>query len=140
MFSPRIAFAVVLLLALTLPAAAAGQTRTAFFTGEQTTGMTKQCFYEALGSTYTRTTSSISLCPLSIQVPTRLMRPTAPVVPAAPRPTVPTTEPPLITAFFTGEQTTGMTKQCFYEALGSAYTKTVSSIAICPVTIQVRRR
>jgi hypothetical protein len=45
-----------------------GQTVTAFKTGEQTTGMTKQCFYEALGSVYTRTINSVALCPLSIQV------------------------------------------------------------------------
>ena len=31
-----------------------------------------------------------------------------------------------------------MTKQCFYDALGSAYTRTISSIALCPLSIKVR--
>ena len=30
-----------------------------------------------------------------------------------------------VTAFKTGERTTGMTKQCFYDALGNAYTRTI---------------
>lgn len=41
---------------------------TAFFKSEETTGMTKQCYYDYLGSTYTRTLSSIALCPLTIEV------------------------------------------------------------------------
>jgi len=42
---------------------------TAYFVREiKTGGMTKQCVYEYLGDTYTRTISSASLCPLSIQV------------------------------------------------------------------------
>jgi len=44
------------------------QTLTAFKTGEVTTGMTKQCYYNALGNTYTRTMRSIDLCPLGIRV------------------------------------------------------------------------
>jgi len=35
---------------------AQNRTVTAFKTGERTTGMTKQCFYDALGNGYTRTT------------------------------------------------------------------------------------
>ena len=31
-----------------------------------------------------------------------------------------------------------MTKQCFYDALGSAYARTISSIALCPLSIKVR--
>ena len=42
------------------------------------------------------------------------------------------------TAFLTGEQTTGMTKQCFYDYLGSTYTLTVDSYKLCPLTIEVR--
>jgi hypothetical protein len=107
---------------------AAAQTITAFKTGERTTGMTKQCFYEALGSSYTKTIGSVELCPLTVQV-RQAPKPTAP-----PAPPVPAT----IAAFKTGERTTGMTKQCFYEALGNGYTKTVRSIDLCPLTIQVR--
>jgi hypothetical protein len=31
-----------------------------------------------------------------------------------------------------------MTKQCFYDALGSTHTKTVNASAVCPVSIRVR--
>jgi hypothetical protein len=52
-----------------LTLAAAANAGTAFFKYEiKTGGMTKQCVYEYLGSTYTRTVSSIAICPLSIQV------------------------------------------------------------------------
>jgi hypothetical protein len=40
----------------------------AFLKGERVTGMTKQCFYDHLGSTYTITLSSVSLCPLTINI------------------------------------------------------------------------
>lgn len=49
--------------------AGAAQAGTAFFKYEiPTGGMTKQCVYDYLGSTYTRTISSVALCPLTIQV------------------------------------------------------------------------
>jgi hypothetical protein len=42
---------------------------TAFFVREVNTGgMTKQCVYDYLGSTYVITIDSIRLCPLSIEV------------------------------------------------------------------------
>jgi predicted ABC-type sugar transport system permease subunit len=44
------------------------------------------------------------------------------------------------TAFKTGERTTGMTKQCFYDYIGNGYTRTVRSVELCPLTIQVRIR
>src|SRR5450759_611645 len=58
----------VAFLTLAVSRSVAAQSMTAFKTGEQTTGMTKQCFYDALGSAYTRTVSSIDLCPLTVQV------------------------------------------------------------------------
>lgn len=41
---------------------------TAFKSGEQQTGQTKQCFYNFAGNTYTITVKSYELCPLSINV------------------------------------------------------------------------
>jgi hypothetical protein len=99
---------------------------TAFKTGEMQTGMTKQCFYDGLGNQYTRTVSSISLCPLSIQVQST--------------PSYDYQTPQVGTggvAFKTGEQVTGMTKQCYYNYLGSAISRTVSSVSLCPLTIPV---
>lgn len=120
------AVAAMLMITTELP----GQTITAYKTGERTTGQTKQCYYDGLGSEYTRTVSSISLCPLSIQVTTRNPSP-APTPTPAPRST--------ITAYKTGEETTGGTKQCYYEGLGSRYTKTVQSYQLCPLSITVER-
>ena len=40
----------------------------AFLSGEMTTGMTKQCFYDYLGNTYTRTIQSYQYCPYSITI------------------------------------------------------------------------
>ena len=58
-------------LAVVSPGEASAQTVTAFKTGERTTGMTKQCIYEALGSEYTRTVRVVAPCPLSLQVEVR---------------------------------------------------------------------
>jgi hypothetical protein len=124
----RHALALALTAMLAVAAELPAQTITAYKTGERTTGQTKQCYYDGLGSEYTRTVSSIALCPLSIQVTTRNPAPTpAP----APRST--------ITAYKTGEETTGSTKQCFYDGLGNRYTKTVQSHQLCPLSITVER-
>lgn len=104
---------------------------TAFKTGERTTGMTKQCFYDALGNEYTRTIQSVQLCPLSIQVP-------APPRPSPNSPPPRPSGPRVITAFKKGERTTGMTKQCYYDGLGSLYTRTIGAVELCPLSIQVR--
>jgi hypothetical protein len=104
------------------------QTITAYKTGERTTGQTKQCYYDGLGSEYTRTVSSIALCPLSIQVTTRSPQPTP-----APSPRS------SVTAYKTGEETTGSTKQCYYDGLGNRYTRTVQSYQLCPLSITVER-
>ncbi len=41
------------------------------------------------------------------------------------------------TAYFVYEVDTGMTKQCVYDYLGSKYTITISSIGLCPMSIEV---
>ena len=41
------------------------------------------------------------------------------------------------TAFFQYERSTGMTKQCVYDYLGSSYTITIQSHQLCPLTINV---
>ena len=38
----------------------------------------------------------------------------------------------------TGENTTGTTNQCYYSLAGSSYTQTVSSVSLCPLTMEVR--
>jgi len=125
---------VVAVLALASTGVLAAQTVTAFKTGEVTTGMTKQCFYDALGNAYTRTIGSIELCPLNIQVRAPSYAP--PVSPPTPE----SPDPRTVMAFKTGENTTGMTKQCFYDALGSEYTYTIRSTELCPLSLRVPSR
>jgi hypothetical protein len=43
----------------------------------------------------------------------------------------------LAIALLVGQQQTGMTKQCYYNYAGSTYTITVSSVQLCPMTIEV---
>jgi hypothetical protein len=120
---------VIAFMALAMCSDSASAQATAFKTGERTTGNTKQCYYQFAGNTYTRTVQSYQLCPISIQV--RSGSPT----PAPSRP-APTT----VTAFKTGEQTTGNTKQCYYQFAGNTYTRTVQSYQLCPISIQVRSK
>lgn len=40
-----------------------------------------------------------------------------------------------MTCFKTGEQISGMNKICFYDCLGSAAAITISSVSLCPLTI-----
>jgi hypothetical protein len=131
---------------LSTPAGVSAQT-TGFKTSERTTGMTKQCFYDVLGSSHTLTVSSVDLCPLTIKVQTQSARPAAVFDSSASSPRTqrtihpapaPPPAPSTITAFKTGERTTGMTKQCFYNGLGSTYTETVRSVDLCPLSIKVR--
>ena len=105
------------------------QSATAFKTGENRTGSTKQCFYSFAGKQYTKTVEGYELCPLSIDVP--MSPPTQPNAPT--RPAAPSTA----TAFKTGENKTGSTKQCFYSFAGKAYTKTIESYELCPLSIEV---
>lgn len=118
--------------AIFLASKASAQTTTAFKSGESTTGMTKQCFYSAMGSSYTRTVSSTTLCPLSIQVSTGFQS-------QQPSYNSNSYQAPTITAFKSGENVTGLTKQCFYNGLGSTYTRTISSVSLCPLSIQIER-
>ncbi len=116
-------FAIALIFATNLSA----QTVTAFKSGEQSTGETKQCFYSFESNTYTRTVASYQLCPMSIQV--------NPGNGYGTRPSNPLT----ITAFKSGEEVTGNTKQCYYSFLGNTYTKTINSLAFCPMSIQIQQ-
>jgi hypothetical protein len=130
-----------LLLAIAFPIALRAQTITAFKSGEETTGMTKQCYYKFGTSKYSKTVQSVELCPLSIDVDVTGASPktTSPGLPALPElPKLPAAPKSAgVTAFKTGEETTGMTKQCYYAFGASKYTKTVQSVELCPLSIEV---
>ena len=107
---------------------------TAFKSGETTTGMTKTCYYDYLGSAYTKTVSNIQLCPLSITV-------SAPGSRSSNSNTYNGQARQSTsggTAFKKGERDAGLNKICYYDYLGSEYTKTVSSISLCPLSIRVK--
>ena len=104
---------------------AAAQSTTAFKTGERTTGMTKQCYYESLGNQHTQTIRSFELCQLSVAVRSAIAPTLAPAT-------------TMIRSFKTGERTTSMTKLCFYNGLSSEHTKTIKSVGLCPLSIWVR--
>lgn len=57
-----------LLLAALITFSATANAGTAYFQYERITGMTKQCVYSYLGSTYTITIQSYQMCPLTINV------------------------------------------------------------------------
>ena len=40
------------------------------------------------------------------------------------------------TCFKTGEQTSGMNKICYYNCMGSTAAITISSVSLCPLSIQ----
>jgi hypothetical protein len=125
----------VLVVILAIPATSArAQGVTAFKTGEQMTGTTKQCYYAFGNNRYTETVSSVTLCPLSIQVAVVPSPSTPAPTPDTPSPSTPHS----VTAFKTGERTTGMTKQCYYAFGGSQYTKTIGAVELCPLNIKVR--
>ena len=126
----RMTLFIVTVLGLGSASTMSAQTVTGFKTGERTTGLTKQCLYNALGNEYTYTIGSTQLCPLNIQV-----RAPSSATPASP-PTPESPDPRTVMAFKTGENTTGMTKQCFYNALGSEYTHTIRSTELCPLSLR----
>ena len=64
---PKVVLLVVIIVTLGSTGVSA-QTVTGFKTGEYTAGMMKECFYDALGSSYTRMIRAVELCRLSIQV------------------------------------------------------------------------
>lgn len=41
-----------------------------------------------------------------------------------------------VTCFKTGEQISGMNKICYYDCMGSTAAITISSVALCPLTIE----
>lgn len=105
---------------------APGYAGIAFKSGENTTGMTKTCFYNYLGSAYTKTVKSFELCPLSLEVDS-----------SNPSAAQGNSGSGSGTAFKTGEESSSMTKNCFYNYLGNQYTKTVKSYELCPLSIKV---
>ena len=126
-------------LVVLLPSAAAGQSFTAFKSGEETTGMTKQCTYKFGETEYSKTVGAAELCPLSIKVAMVPAPSTQPAVaaPSTPARPAPPRQAPTLTVFKKSERTTGMSKQCTYAFGTTEYTRTIGAVELCPLSIKV---
>jgi hypothetical protein len=109
----------------------------AFYQSETITGMTKQCVYDYLGSPYTTTTQYYSSCPASVVVSKSPRTSQSAETPVIGTSTAKDTE---ITAFYRREETSGMTKQCYYDYLSSIYTLTVQYYQACPASARFKKR
>ena len=115
----RLAARIAAVLCVAVPSLVAGQS--AYQTGEVRRGATTDCFYAYAGKEYTRTVESYQLCPLRIDVTPRRETP-----------------PPGISALYTGQRVTGLTRQCFYVYAGRTYTRTVERAQLCPLRLPIR--
>jgi hypothetical protein len=109
----------VFILLITLDAEAV----TGFLVGERTQGLSRLCFYDVLGETYSISVSAASLCPLNYNFAISPPNPNINTPPAGGK-----------TGFLNGERTQGLSKICFYDVLGETYTINVSAASVCPVT------
>ncbi len=51
------------------PSPSAPSSRTGYKTGERVIGQTKECYYDVVGKSYTKTVESYQLCPMTISIP-----------------------------------------------------------------------
>jgi len=129
--------AVIIAMAFNLqPASAQSSQVTGYLKKEvDSGGMTKQCIYDALGSTYVKTVQSYQLCPNS----ERFTKPSSSSAAAAENDDYRATARQ-VTGYFKREITDGgLTKQCLYDALGSTYVLTLKSHQVCPVSASFRK-
>src|SRR5262245_53167772 len=96
---------------------------TGIFKNERTSGQSKTCVYEVLGSPYTINVEAAQICPLTIEVPNP-----APVPPVGTRQSQ--------TGLLIRESVNGASKTCYYAVLGVTKTMTVSSASLCPKSAQ----
>lgn len=113
--------AATLLISVTLPAAA----QMCPSAGERTQGFNKICYYNCLSGLTTKTISSVSLCPISIQDKT-----------TKGRESLGNSKPNNVTCFKTGEFVDNTNKICRYDCLGSPAEMTIGSLELCPLTIK----
>ena len=115
----RATFAAILLAAVAWTPALA---ETCTKSGEETSGMGKVCYYRCTFGTTTENVGAARLCPLTSE--------------ATPRGSSASTGSGRsdATCFKTGEETTGMTKQCIYSCGGTRKVETVGAAKLCPLT------
>ena len=118
-----IARRLLLVAALSALPFAQSHSATGLFKSERTSGQTKICVYEVLGSPYTINVEAVQICPLTIDVPN-------------PAPSPPVGARQSQTGLLIRERVSGRDKICYYAVPGFARTLTVSSVSLCPVSYQ----
>ena len=88
---------------------------TGFLKGERTSGMNKICRYNGPSGDFTKTISSVAICPQSAS-DGKMSAPTSSNV----------------TGFLSRESTSGINKTCYYNSPRGTFTKTVNSASLCP--------
>ena len=88
---------------------------TGFLKGDSTSGMNKICYYNGPSGDFTKTISSVSICPQSAS-DGKMSAPTSSNV----------------TGFLSRESTSGINKTCYYNSPRGTFTKTVNSASLCP--------
>ena len=88
---------------------------TGFLKGERTSGMNKICSYNGPSGDFTKTVSSVAMCPQSAD-DGRMSPPKSNYV----------------TGFLSGDNTSGINKTCYYNSPRGTFTKTVNSASLCP--------
>ena len=109
--------------------AAGAEAQTCFGSGERSSGMNKICYYDCLGSEASKTVGSTELCPLSVQSNATQGQQGLGSSRANSGFTGGTT------CFHQGEYVSGMNKVCRYDCLGSPAETTISSVSLCPLTV-----
>ena len=99
-------------------------------------GLTKQCIYTALGSTYVKTVQSYQACRPS----ERFSRPSSSASAAAANESYSASAREVTGYFRRAVEDGGMTKQCLYDALGSTYVLNVRSYQTCPSSYKFTKR
>jgi len=88
---------------------------TGFLKGDRVSGMNKICYYNGPSGNFTKTISSVSICPQSAS-DGKMSAPTSSNV----------------NGFLSRESTSGLNKTCYYNSTRGTFTKTVGSANLCP--------
>ena len=107
---------------------------TGFKTGEQISGFNKICYYDGASGAFSKTVSSISLCPLSADdgkgqgggsnygSNNSTFGNSSQLNQMSNR------------GQLSGERSSGLNKTCYYDSIKGTFTKTVSSVSLCPLS------
>ena len=98
---------------------------TGFLKGERTSGMNKICYYNGPSGDFTKTVSSVALCPQSAsdgRNPSSSSYGTKAIK----------SQPNKVTGYLSGERVSGLIKTCYYDSYRGSFTKSVGSAKLCP--------